>query len=171
MNGEQGKLVDVSYLRGEKTREVTSYEGLYGVSNKGNVYNLRTGALVEPQRGAYVTLSKCGKAATYRIGDLVAREWVSNKMRWDYVRHKDGDIRNNRVENLEWSCEKEMVTRGKGSERARKVLQLDMMGALVGKYNSISDAAMMCGVDKSSVSRCCRGSAMSAGGWRWRFEG
>ena len=170
MIGEQCKDVEVHYLKGERTRELRGYEGLYGVSNKGNVYNLRSGCLVEPQRGAYVTLSKQGRAVSYRIGDLVAREWIENRLCLDCVRHKDGDVRNNRVENLEWSSTKEMVRRGKGSERARKVLQLDAMGALVGKYNSLSDASVVCGVDKSSISKCCRGSAQSAGGYRWKFE-
>ena len=46
--------VDVAYLKGEETREVVGYEGLYGVSNKGNVYSLRSGCLIEGQKGAYV---------------------------------------------------------------------------------------------------------------------
>lgn len=161
--------VSVGYLRGERAKEITGYEGLYAVSNKGNVYSLRTKSCLEARDGAYVTLSKGGKVETYRIADLVAREWVANKLRWEYVRHKDGDIRNNMASNLEWSCEKE-VLRGKSSKLARRVLQLDEMGGLVGKYNSVSDASLMCGVDKSSISKCCRGSAVRAGGYMWRFE-
>lgn len=161
--------IEIGYTRGEQTREISGYEGLYGVSNKGNVYSLRSGCALEANRDAYVTLSKGGKIATYRIADLVAREWVANKMRWSYVRHKDGDVRNNRAENLEWCPEKEVV-RGVASKLARRVLQLDLMGGLVGKFNSIADASVVTGVDKSSISRCCRGSAMSAGGFRWRFE-
>lgn len=162
--------IEIGYTRGERTREISGYEGLYGVSNKGNVYSLKSGCALVANREAYVTLSKGGKIATYRIADLVAREWVANKMRWSYVRHKDGDVRNNRADNLEWCQEKE-VQRGSANKLARKVLQLDLMGGLVGKYNSIADASLVTGVDKSSISRCCRGSAMSAGGYRWRFEG
>lgn len=161
--------IEIGYIRGERTREISGYEGLYGVSNKGNVYSLKSGCALVANREAYVTLSKGGKIATYRIADLVAREWVANKMRWSYVRHKDGDVRNNRADNLEWCQEKE-VQRGSANKLARKVLQLDLMGGLVGKYNSIADASLVTGVDKSSISRCCRGSAMSAGGFRWRFE-
>ena len=161
--------IEIGYTRGERTREISGYEGLYGVSNKGNVYSLKSGCALVANREAYVTLSKGGKIATYRIADLVAREWVANKLRWSYVRHKDGDVRNNRSDNLEWCQEKE-VQRGSANKLARKVLQLDLMGGLVGKYNSIADASLVTGVDKSSISRCCRGSAMSAGGFRWRFE-
>lgn len=161
--------IEIGYTRGERTREISGYEGLYGVSNKGNVYSLKSGCALVANREAYVTLSKGGKIATYRIADLVAREWVANKLRWSYVRHKDGDVRNNRADNLEW-CQEKGVQRGSANKLARKVLQLDLMGGLVGKYNSIADASLVTGVDKSSISRCCRGSAMSAGNYRWRFE-
>lgn len=150
----------------EQIREIEGYDGLYGVSNRGNVYNLRTGCLVEANRDAYVTLSRKGKAKTWRIGDLVAMAWIRNIGKLGFVRHKDGDIRHNVVSNLEWSSEREKPRRSD----ARMVLQLDLMGALVCKYNSVSDASYASGVDKGSISRCCRGSAVSAGGWRWRFE-
>lgn len=150
----------------EEVREVVGYEGLYGVSNRGNVYNLRTGSIVEANRDAYVTLSSKGKAKTWRIGDLVAMAWIRNVGGLGFVRHKDGDIRHNVVSNLEWCNEREKARRSD----ARRVLQLDLMGALVGKYNSVSDAAYVSGVDKGSISRCCRGNAVSAGNFRWRFE-
>lgn len=161
--------IEIGYVYGEKTREITGYEGLYGVSNKGNVYSLRTHTALEPYREAYVTLSKNGRIAKYRIADLVAREWVANKMRWDYVRHKDGNVRNNRASNLEWCQEKEVI-RGAKSKLALGVLQMDMMGGLIGKFNSVSDASYATGIDKGSISRCCHGSAMSVGGYMWRWE-
>lgn len=154
------------YAKNEQVREVVGYEGLYGVSNKGNVYSLRSGCLIEGQKGAYVTLSKDGNGKSWRIGDLVAMAWIRNVGGLRYVRHKDGDIRHNVVSNLEWSNEKEKPRRSD----ARRVFQLDLMGALVGKYNSVSDAAYASGVDKGSISRCCRGLAISAGRYRWRFE-
>ena len=162
--------VDISYVRGEKTREIPDYEGLYGVSNFGNVYNLRTKCGVNPLRESYVVLSKDSKAKTWRIGDLVARTWIRNVGGLAYVRHKDGDVRNNRVDNLEWCAEKERVRMGRNGELKRRVLQLTLMGDLVRKYGSVSDASYASGVDKGSISRCCRGSAVSAGGYRWRFE-
>ena len=55
------------YAKNEQVRDVVGYEGLYGVSNKGNVYSLRSGCLIEGQKGAYVTLSKDGKGRSWRI--------------------------------------------------------------------------------------------------------
>ena len=80
-------------MKNEQVRDVVGYEGLYGVSNKGNVYSLRSGCLIEGQKGAYVTLSKDGKGKSWRIGDLVAMAWIRNVGGLKYVKHKDGDIR------------------------------------------------------------------------------
>ena len=160
----------VRYLAGEKTREIRGYEGLYGVSTRGIVYNLRTGCMLEPVRGAYVSLSKDGRVVTYRVADLVASEWVRNPWRRPYVIHKDGDIRNNDAMNLEWSEWDDRHNKAILRENRRKVLQLDMMGGLVAKYNSISDASLATGIDKGRISRCCRGSYELAGGFRWQYE-
>lgn len=163
------KELDWSYIRGERIRELTGYEGLYGVSNKGVVYNLRTRCALEPMREAYVTLSKHSKLRTYRIGDLVAREWVENKMMWEYVVHNDGNIRNNKVSNLRWSPKKESVRRGK-KFKPHSVMQFDMLGGLINIYGSITDACLATGFSRSSISRCCRGLLDNVSGYRWRYE-
>lgn len=165
-----GQRSGVEYIWQEMTREVRGYEGLYGVSTRGYVYNLRTGCALEPVRGAYVSLSKEGKVTTYRVADLVALEWVKNPWRKPYVVHKDGDVTNNDARNLEWSEVDDRKNRALIRKDRRKVLQLDMMGGLVAKYDSVSDASLVTGVDKGSISRCCRGSYESSGGFKWQFE-
>ena len=153
----------------ENVREVYRYvdgtNGRYGVSPNGVVVNLKGHYMLEPIKGRYVSIG--GK--TRRICDLVANAWLPNPRMWAYVKHKDGDASNNRVSNLSWSREKE-VLRGKARLLARRVLQFDKMGGLVNKFNSIGDASLVSGVDKSSISRCCHGSASTAGGFKWRFE-
>ena len=165
-SGSRGARTAVKYKVGEVTREVRGYEGLYGVSQRGIVYNLRTGCMLEPIRGAYVCLSKEGRVTTYRVADLVALEWVRNPWRMQYVVHKDGNIRNNDARNLEWSDVKKKPKRADSIV----VLQMDEMGNLLRKFNSISDASTVTGVNKGCISRCCNGSYETAGGFRWRYE-
>lgn len=149
---------------------VRGYEGLYEVNWYGEMRNTRTGSEMTYYRNAYVTLSKGSKVTTYRVGDIVAREWVRNPFRFKYVCHKDGDITNNRADNLEWRKEREALHGRKREKVVRSVLQFDVMGGLIGKYSSVGDASLATGVDKAGISRCCRGSAGVAGGFRWRFE-
>lgn len=154
----------------EKTcvKSITGYDDIYGVSKDGVVWNLKKGWVIEPQRDAYVTLSKNGKLKTWRVADLVAMTWLRNVGGLRYVRHKDGNVRNNSVDNLEWCDRKEC--RGGFSKNTKGVLKLNLMGELVCKYGSVSDASYANGVDKSSISKCCRGLCVSAGGWIWRYE-
>lgn len=168
-----GRVLDWSYVKGEKVRELTGFEGRYAVSNKGVVYNMRTRCAVSQIRGAYVTLSKDGIVRTYRIGDLVAREWVENWRGFEWVRHKDGNVRNNRSENLVWVARRENLRRGKGKGafKSHAVLQMDEMGGVIRRFGSISDACMETGVNRSGISNCCRGLASEAGGYKWRYEG
>ena len=43
------------------------------------------------------------------IHDLVAETFIPNPTGKKYVRHLDGDILNNRADNLEWSDEPEII--------------------------------------------------------------
>lgn len=162
----RGAVSRVRYKVDEYTREVRGYEGLYGVSQMGTVYNLRTGCALEPIKGAYVSLSKNGRVTTYRVADLVALEWVRNPWRMPCVRHKDGDKTNNAAKNLEWAESRAKPRRN----NSIVILQMDQMGNLLQKFNSIADASLVTGVQKSSISRCCNGNYDMAGGFRWRYE-
>lgn len=73
------------------------------------VKSLHKGRLLKPAEGAskhlFVSLSKNGKRQTKAVRMLVAESFLSNPEGLPEVRHKDGDRRNNNVNNLEW-CKK-----------------------------------------------------------------
>lgn len=146
-------------------KDVRGFEGKYGVSSYGEVINLRNGCVLEPIRGRYVTLNR----VNYRVCDLVANAWVKNPRMWAYVRHKNGDTSDNRAENLEFVAQ-EVKERMRGATNVRRVLKFSLLGELLCKYGSVSDASYASGVDKSSISKCCRGLCVSAGGYMWRYE-
>lgn len=93
----------------EEYRPVGGYEGLYEISNYGNIRSLRTNRLMKKQihsRGYYqVMLCKNGKAEHKRIGRMVAEAFIPNDDNLPTVNHKDTNKKNDRVDNLEWmSC-------------------------------------------------------------------
>ena len=157
------------YMKNEQVRDVVGYEGLYGVSNKGNVYSLRSGCLIEGQKGAYVTLSKDGKGKSWRIGDLVAMAWIRNVGGLRFVRHKDGDIRHNVVSNLEWCTARENNLHAHDvlKKNTRPILCIET-GVV---YPSIRNAARAIGYDNSTLQRICAGKGRSktAKGFHWRY--
>ena len=97
----------------EEWRDIRSYEGLYQVSNLGNVksFNNRIknkNPMILKQtidrKNGYLTvsLSKNGKKKIHRVHKLVASIFIDNPNNYPVINHKDGNKLNNCVDNLEW---------------------------------------------------------------------
>lgn len=100
-------------------KDIRGYEGLYQVSNLGNVKSLQRTItnsrgqvrglnvyLLKPnkKRTGYleVSLRKDGKQRSFLIHRLVASNFISNNEGKPQVNHINGIKTDNRVENLEW---------------------------------------------------------------------
>lgn len=106
-------------------RDVKGYEGLYQVSNHGNVRSLKRevpqgkygktrlagGSLMKPTNNGngylLVGLRRLGKRKNFYVHRLVAEHFIANDHGYKYVNHKDYDTSNNRADNLEWCTQKE----------------------------------------------------------------
>jgi hypothetical protein len=87
-------------------KPIEGYEGLYEVSNLGEVRRVG-GSVLKPQNDSHgyssVSLSKYGKRISKKIHRLVAKAFVPNPAEHMVINHINGDKRNNAVENLEWT--------------------------------------------------------------------
>ena len=95
----------------ETWRPVVGYEGLYEVSDFGDVRSLnylhtgktRVLKLIKEKKGyLLVNLYKEGKMKMYKAHRLVAQAFIDNPDNLPEVNHIDEDKTNNRVSNLEW---------------------------------------------------------------------
>lgn len=137
-------------------------EGRYEVSDLGVVYS--DGMPLTAIDGVGVNLH--GKRV--KIAYLVARAFVPNQECRPWVRHKNGDVKDNRASNLEWCDEKEERRRGrKTSSRWCKAWTLD--GDVVGMWPSVMDASIELGLSVTSIRSALYGKQRTAGGklWRW----
>lgn len=92
----------------EEWRAIKGYEGLYEVSNDGRVRRVQQCLKPAYTRGyAHVSLCKEGKIKTLRITRLVAETFIENPENKAQVNHKDGNPKNDSVENLEWATPSE----------------------------------------------------------------
>ena len=116
--------------------DVNEYEGLYQISNLGNVLSLPRqvrqgkygksraagGKLLKATdngNGYLIVSLRCNnKRKNYYVHRLVAEHFVPNCCDGEYVNHKDYDTRNNHADNLEWCTQRENIRYS--SDRMRK---------------------------------------------------
>lgn len=161
-------------------KPVLGYEGLYKVSNKGNVISikrkvLRNGHLMsvpeinlKPRltRLGYVkvSMSKSGINKGHFVHRLVAKAFIPKLKGCNEINHIDGNKENNNVENLEWcdrkhnirhSNEMGLVKRNKGLSHPNSEPVIDLDSGVF--YNSIKDAANNLGCDRCYLSKKLKG--------------
>lgn len=178
-------------------KDIENYEGLYQVSNKGNVKSLNymhTGdeRLLKPiaiSNGyLQVYLYKNGKRKFCKIHRLVASAFLENADKLPQVNHKDEDKTNNNIENLEWCTSQYNCNYGTRGMRISKnqlnrhdqSIPIDMLNKqdeVVGQFPSEKETIRWLranGFPKaniSAISRCCKGNPKytHAYGYKWRY--
>ena len=178
-------------------RDIEGYEGLYQVSNMGNVKSLKFGKekilRLRKDKGnyLYVGLYKNGKGKNYYVHRLVAETFIQKIAGKDFVDHINGIRDDNRIDNLRWCTSKE----NSNFELCRKHRSEALKGKYVGEknylygktgalhhrskavlclengkiYGSTMEAERELGINNSNISACCRGKLHSAGGYHWKY--
>ena len=87
-------------------REIEEYEGLYRISNTGQIFSYKSNKYLHPtiDTDGYqiVGLYKDNQQKKYKVHRLVADHFISNPLGLPQVNHKDENKQNNSVSNLEW---------------------------------------------------------------------
>jgi len=104
----------MNHVSTEIWKDVIGFEGLYVVSNFGNIRSVRwfsKGAYLKGNvtRDGYsqVLLCKHGKPKMFYRHKIVAAAFIPNTNNYPQINHIDGNKLNNLVENLEW-CTRSM---------------------------------------------------------------
>ena len=170
----------------ELFKSITGYEGLYEVSNLGNVRRLagkrrKETRILKPikTKNGYllVYLCKDGKQKPHTVHRLVATVFIPNPDNLPEVNHIDEDKTNNKVSNLEYCDHKQNCNHGTRNERvaetqSEKVVQLTLDYVFVREWQSIAECGRN-GFNIGAVSLCCRnkyGSQINVyKGYRWMY--
>src|SRR5438067_4728673 len=95
----------------EQWRDIIGYEGVYQVSDLGQVRNTQTSKMLQPVKfkngRIYVTLSDGGFQRKCTVHSLIAAAFLGPCSPGHEITHKDGDYTNNAAENLEYVTRRE----------------------------------------------------------------
>ena len=172
-------------------KNIKGYEGLYQVSDKGEVRSLNyrnTGKVqvLKPDKNnrgyLQVTLCKNGKRKIFLIHRLVAMAFIPNPSNLPQINHKDENPLNNCVENLEFCDSRYNNNFGTRNQRiaekrtgvfntktSKPVKQFDLQGNLINEYPSTHEVERKFGYNQGHISENCLGKLKTAYGYRWSY--
>lgn len=185
----------------QEWKDIEGFEGLYQVSNLGNIKSLERTVIrkngrpyfakekecrCHPDGSGYLMafLSKDGKLSRFKVHRLVASAFIPNLGNKPQVNHKDGNKKNNSVENLEWVTNSENIAHAyrnglkhcnikKIREKAMKkaILKCDLNGNELERFESIKEASRKTKINSGNISSVAikRKGFKTAGGYVWRF--
>lgn len=165
----------------EQWRDIPGYEGIYQVSNLGNVrscegkttYTKRHGVRHWKQRSlkqkkypdkrgridARVNLWKDGKEKTYLVSRLVGSAWCDGFSDGMTINHINGNSLDNRAENLEWLPISENIQKGFDTglfTSCQKSIQLATEDKEVFLFASMSDASRFLNRNNGYIYNCIK---------------
>lgn len=164
-------LIDV-----EEWRDIEGYDGLYKISNLGNIKSYKTnrleGKLLKPsfdKKGYLViNLFKNDHCKNCKIHRLVAIAFIGMSDK-KCVCHIDNRKTNNNVTNLLWGTDLENNKQARQDglfKNEVKVMSLDKNGNKI-KYISQCEAQRITKVSQQNISKCINGLRKTAGGLIW----
>ena len=175
--------------------DIPNFEGLYKISNNGEVLSLGNGKSTNTNfkkqkllsinigTNGYkkVKLSKDGKKHWFNVHRLVAKIFVLNPNNNLYVNHKDGDKQNNHYTNLEWCSASENIKhavklglhkpiKGIDNKQSKQINQLDLNGELIKTWGSIKEACRINGFNSYGIIKCCKKQKRYKTAYNYKWE-
>lgn len=166
----------------EKWKPIEGYEGLYEVSDWGDVKSLNynhTGKEKILSVGLcwgyhIVGLCKDGISKTHKVHRLVAQAFIPNPDNLPCVNHKDEVRSNNHVGNLEWCSYQYNNNYGTCRQRSiknkkKKVSQYNLNGEFIKEWDSAKDVQRVSGYNAAHINECCKGKRRTAHNFIWQY--
>ena len=178
----------------EVWKDIEGYEGLYQISNLGNVKSMNYRGQgyeknLTPKKNNYgrlwVELRKDGEKKQFLIHRLVGFAFIPNPDNLPQINHMDENPQNNCVDNLEWCTGLYNVRyyfeRHPGVARERKtplrrkrkidkpIAQMSITGEAIKIWRDVSTIVHETGYSQWSITQCCDNNRHTAYGFKWQY--
>lgn len=176
----------------EVWKDIDGYEGLYQVSNLGNVRSLNWGnrgciknLYLKPHIKGYlqVELHKNAKRKMFTVHRLVALHFVDGYAANKVVNHKNENKHDNRADNLEWCTTSQNIRysmelhptnnrkrlKGKAFLCEEPIVQMTADNHFIRVWKSAISIKSELGYNDWSIKECCKGKRHTAYGYKWRY--
>lgn len=174
----------------EEWRDILGFEGVYLVSNLGNIKIYATGKIKKAtlRKGKYVSIAlHLGKSAykNFSVHRLVAIAFIPNPKNKAQVNHKNGIKHDNRVENLEWATASEngihayrvlgRVGSNKGKfgknsfSPCRGISMYSLDGKFIRNFDNTRHVEIELSIGSTNVFQAAKGILRQAKGYMFRF--
>lgn len=155
-------------------KDIIGYEGLYAITSCGKVWSYRSQRFLRPSldKNGYcrVNLTKQNKSQTFYIHRLVAEAYIPNPDGLPQINHKDEDKTHNYINNLEWVSCKDNLNHGTRNIRSATRRGLPVYCVELDRvFESQAQAARELGLAQSNISKCCKNSSRTIGGYHWKY--
>lgn len=176
-------------------KDIEGYEGLYQVSNFGNVKSLITNKIIKPSPNTYGYLNLClfknGRKKQITVHKLVAEAFIPNIENKPTVNHEDGNKNNNCVDNLSWATYSEQIKHaydhnlrkkpygkcnnmygkyGNKHHRSKKVYQYNLNGNFIKEWQNAYEIKRELGYSQGEINKCCLNKKNSAYNYLWKYK-
>lgn len=157
-------------------KPIQGFEGLYAVSSKGRVMNLKSGKVmknnINPNGYAFVALYKGDntKPKAVTVHKLVATAFIENTDNLPEVNHIDENKINNDVTNLEWVSASQNQ-RHSAHTKSCRINQLTLDGEFIRTWESSEQIKRELGFNQGNIIQCCKRNKnySHVGGFKWQY--
>lgn len=174
----------------EEWKDIDGYDGGYKISNLSRIKSFKQGKekILKPSKDKYgywvIGLTKNCKTKQFKVHRLVAKAFIPNPKNKPCINHKDGNVSNASISNLEWCSYSENLKHsydtlkrkkywkdkfGSKHNLSKKVIQMDKQRNIINTYESTCEAERITNINSKNIASCCRGLRKTAGGFIWRY--